>query len=60
MVVKPLPRTEISAVIGLLEFIDNAKVKEELFRLAQNLQFNLKDILSVTDASELFRFSGSN
>ncbi|HAW59999.1 MAG TPA: hypothetical protein DCW86_00820 [Actinobacteria bacterium] len=51
--IEPLPRTGISTVIGLLELIDDAKGKEDIFKLAKSLQFDLEDILPVIDASEL-------
>ncbi len=51
--VEPLPRTGISAVIGLLELIDDAKGREDIFKLAQSLQFDLEDILPIIDATEL-------
>ncbi|MDI6690084.1 MAG: AAA-associated domain-containing protein [Actinomycetota bacterium] len=57
MSVEPLPRTGISNVIGLLEFIDDAGGKEDVFRLTRELQYDLEDILPVIEASELLELS---
>ncbi|MEW6188602.1 MAG: AAA-associated domain-containing protein [Actinomycetota bacterium] len=57
MSVEPLPRTGISNVIGLLELIDDAGGKEDVFRLTRELQYDLEDILPVIEASELLKLS---
>ena len=53
MDVAPLPRAGIGSVIGLLEIIDDAGGKDDVFKLARGLQMELDDILPVIDAGKL-------
>ncbi len=51
-----VPHAGISAVIGLLEILDDAGGHEDLFQLGRQLQFDLEDLLPVTESAELLGF----
>lgn len=53
---EPLPSAEVEQIIGLLEILDDSGGKEDIPKLARNLQFELDDLLPVIRAAELLGF----
>jgi len=56
MDIVPLPRAGIGTVIGLMEILDDAGGKDDVFRLVKELQMELDDILPVIEAGKLMGF----
>lgn len=48
-----LPQTEISAILGLVELLNAKGGKEDIYKLAHELQMELGDTLTVIRAAEL-------
>jgi NitT/TauT family transport system ATP-binding protein len=51
-----LPHAGISAIFGLLEVLDDVSGREDIFKLARSLNYELDDILPVMEAAEIFGF----
>lgn len=56
MDIVPLPRAGIGTVIGLMEILDDSGGRDDVFRLAKELQMELDDILPVIEAGKLLGF----
>ncbi|MGI9952896.1 AAA-associated domain-containing protein [Moorellaceae bacterium AZ2] len=56
MDVAPLPPVGIGMVLGLLEMLEDAKGREDIFRLARSLSLELDDIGPVIEAATLLGF----
>jgi len=52
----PLPRADLNAVAGLTEEVVEAGGREDLYRLADALNYELDDLLPVVDAAEILSF----
>jgi NitT/TauT family transport system ATP-binding protein len=50
----PLPHARLGALTGLLEFLEDRGGREDLHRLASDLQFEVDDLLPLMDAAVLF------
>ena len=53
MRVDPIPQVSISRVIGLLEVLDDAGGRYDVFRLARDVNFEFGEILKVIKAAEM-------
>lgn len=53
MDVDPLPQTEISRIIGLLETLDDHQGREDIYKLARELNYEFGELLSVIKACEV-------
>lgn len=53
MPIDPIPHVSISAVIGLLEVLDDAGGRYDVFRLARDVNFEFGEILKVLKAAEM-------
>ncbi len=53
MAIDPIPQVGISRVIGLLEVLDDAGGRHDVFRLAREVNFELGEILKVIKAAEM-------
>jgi NitT/TauT family transport system ATP-binding protein len=53
MRVDPIPQVSISRVIGLLEVLDDAGGRYDVFRLARDVNFEFGEILKVIKAAEI-------
>lgn len=53
MAIDPVPAVVISKIMGLLEFLDDAGGKEDVFRLARETSYEFGEILMVIKAAEL-------
>lgn len=51
-----LPHAGISTIFGLLEVLDDLSGREDIFKLAQSLQYELDDLLPVLESAELLDF----
>lgn len=51
-----LPHAGISTVFGLLEVLDDLGGREDIFKLAQSLNYELDDLLPVLESAELLGF----
>jgi NitT/TauT family transport system ATP-binding protein len=51
-----LPNAGISTIFGLLEVLDDLKGEEDVYKLAQSLNYELDDMLPVIEAAEMFGF----
>lgn len=52
-----LPHAGVSTIFGLLEVLDDSGGKEDIFKLAQSLHYELDDLLPVIDAAEILGFA---
>ncbi|MCL4425438.1 MAG: AAA-associated domain-containing protein [Firmicutes bacterium] len=52
----PLPRVGIGMVLGLLEMLDDARGRADIFRLARDLSMELDDIGPVIEAAKILGF----
>ncbi len=53
MAIDPIPQVGISRVIGLLEVLDDAGGRHDVFRLAREINFEFGEILKVIKAAEM-------
>ena len=53
MAIDPIPQVGISRVIGLLEVLDDAGGRHDVFRLAREVNFEFGEILKVLKAAEM-------
>ena len=53
MAIDPIPRVPISKIIGLLEIIDDAGGRYDVFRLTRDINYEFGEILQVIKAAEL-------
>lgn len=53
MTIDPLPQVGISRVIGLLEVLDDAGGRHDVFRLAREVNFEFGEILRVIKGAEM-------
>jgi hypothetical protein len=53
MAIDPIPQVNISRVMGLLEVLDDAGGRHDVFRLARDVNFELGEILLVIKAAEM-------
>lgn len=56
METEPLPLTGVSSILGLLEVLDDHEGKDDIYKLARHLNYELDDLLPITDAAEYLRF----
>ncbi|SRR5258706_8786586 len=56
MAIDPIPQVNISRVMGLLEVLDDAGGRHDVFRLARDVNFELGEILLVIKAAEMLGF----
>jgi len=53
MAIDPIPQVSISAVMGLLEVLDDQGGRYDVFRLARDVNFEFGEILKVLKAAEM-------
>ena len=53
MAIDPIPQVGISRIIGLLQVLDDAGGRYDVFRLARDVNFELGEILMVIKAAEM-------
>ncbi|OGF17971.1 MAG: hypothetical protein A2W00_12645 [Candidatus Eisenbacteria bacterium RBG_16_71_46] len=53
MAIDPVPQVGISRVLGLLEVLDDAGGRYDVFRLARDINYELGEILQVIKAAEM-------
>lgn len=53
MEIEPLPQVSASKVIGLLEYLDDHQGKEDIYRLAETVHYELGELLSVIKMAEM-------
>ena len=53
MVIDPIPQVGISRIIGLLEVLDDAGGRHDVYKLAREVNFEFGEILKVIKAAEL-------
>lgn len=51
-----LPHAGISTIFGLLEVLDDLSGREDIFKLAQSINYELDDLLPVMEAAEILGF----
>ena len=51
-----LPHAGISTIFGLLEVLDDLSGRDDIFKLAQSLKYELDDLLPVMEAAEMLGF----
>src|SRR5262245_57138901 len=56
MSIDPIPQVGISRILGLLEVLDDAGGRYDVFRLARDINYELGDILMVIKAAEMLGF----
>ena len=56
MSIDPIPQVPISRIIGLLEVLDDAGGRYDIFRLAREVNFEFGEILKVIKAAEMLGF----
>ncbi|MCR4404817.1 MAG: AAA-associated domain-containing protein [Candidatus Acetothermia bacterium] len=54
--VDPLPNTGVNRIFGLLELLDDRGGREDIYRLADELGYELGELLAVIQAAELLGF----
>lgn len=55
-VIHPVPRATIGEVLGLLEFLDDRGGSADIYRLAEELSYELDHLLRVLQAGEMLGF----
>jgi NitT/TauT family transport system ATP-binding protein len=53
---EPLPEATVSAIVGLLEYLDARGGREEIFRIASDTNNEFGQVLSIVEAAELLDF----
>src|SRR3972149_6392269 len=51
-----LPHAGISTIFGLLEVLDDLSGRDDIFKLARSLNYELDDLLPVMEAAEILGF----
>jgi len=51
--IEALPDAEVSAIVGLLEYLDARGGREDIFRIAQDTQCEFGHMISIVEAAEL-------
>jgi NitT/TauT family transport system ATP-binding protein len=54
--VDPLPNTGVNRILGLLEFLDDHGGREDIYRIADELDYEFGELLAVVKAAELLGF----
>jgi len=54
--IDPLPETGVNRILGLLEIIDDRGGREDIYRIAHELDYEFGDLLAVVKAAELLGF----
>jgi NitT/TauT family transport system ATP-binding protein len=54
--IPPLPDARIGSIVGLLETLNDQGTKLDIYKLSESLRFELKDLIPITEASELLGF----
>ena len=54
---KPLPHAREGGVAGLLELVNDRGGKEDLYRIAEELQMEIDDLLPIVEAASLLAFA---
>lgn len=57
MYTEPLPNVSSSKVIGLLEYLDDHNGKEDIYKLAEAIHYELGELLSVIRMAELLELA---
>lgn len=57
MKIEPLPQVSASKVIGLLEYLDDGNGKEDIYRLAEEIHYELGELLSVIKMAEMLKLA---
>lgn len=57
MKIEPLPQVSASKVIGLLEFLDDQEGKEDIYKLAELVRYEVGELLSVIKMGEMLGFA---
>lgn len=57
MQIEPLPEVSASEVIGLLEYLDDEQGKEDIYKLAEAIQYESGELLSIIKMAEMLRFA---
>ncbi len=52
-----LPQAKVGGIAGLIELIDDQGGRADIFRLAQQLNFEVDDLLPITDALDMLDFA---
>lgn len=54
--IEPLPRTTLSQIIGLLEALNDRGGKDDIYKLAKELNLELGDLMAAIRAAEMLEF----
>jgi NitT/TauT family transport system ATP-binding protein len=54
--IPPLPDARIGAIVGLLETLNDQGTKLDIYKLSQSLNFELNDLVPITEAADLLGF----
>jgi NitT/TauT family transport system ATP-binding protein len=54
--IEPLPRTTLSQIIGLLEALNDRGGKDDIYKLAKELNLELGDLVAAIRAAEMLEF----
>ncbi len=57
MKIEPLPQVTASKVIGLLEFLNDQEGKEDIYKLAELVRYEVGELLSVIKMGEMLGFA---
>ncbi|MCK4778005.1 MAG: AAA-associated domain-containing protein [Actinomycetia bacterium] len=57
MKVDPLPQAKIGEIIGLLEILEDIEGKEDIHKIARQLNFDLENLAPIIDALELLELA---
>jgi len=57
MKIEPLPEVSASEVIGLLEYLDDEHGREDIYKLAEAIQYESGELLSIIKMAEMLRFA---
>ncbi|MFQ5598353.1 MAG: AAA-associated domain-containing protein [Nitrospiria bacterium] len=57
MEIEPLPQVSASKVIGLLEYLDDHHGKEDIYRLAETVHYELGELLAVIKMAEMLNLA---
>src|SRR5437762_518975 len=56
MTIPPIPHARIGSIVGLLETLNDNGGKMDVYKLSQQLHFELDDLMPITEAAELLGF----
>jgi len=57
MEIEPLPQVSASKVIGLLEYLDDHQGEDDIYRLAEEVHYELGELLAVIKMAEMLGFA---